>query len=82
MGMHGGGWRSYIRYDEEWDRPEISWALLRRVAGTEPRGSVGISCTMLVSFEQAPTRLGYRLLWKSPVHVWHIGLDSQRKGDR
>jgi ATP-binding cassette subfamily B protein len=32
MGMHGGGWRSYLRYDEEQDRPEISWALLRRVA--------------------------------------------------
>ena len=32
MGMHGGGWRSYIRYDEERDRPKISWALLRRVA--------------------------------------------------
>ena len=33
MGVHGSGWRSYIRYDEERDRPEISWALLRRVAG-------------------------------------------------
>jgi ATP-binding cassette subfamily B protein len=31
MGFHGGGWWSYIRYDEEQDRPEISWALLRRV---------------------------------------------------
>lgn len=26
-----GGWWSYIRYDEKRDRPEISWALLRRV---------------------------------------------------
>ncbi|MBN1641477.1 MAG: ABC transporter ATP-binding protein [Anaerolineae bacterium] len=30
--MHGAGWRSYLRYDEEQDRPEISWALLKRVA--------------------------------------------------
>ena len=27
----GGGWWSYIRYDEERDRPQFSWALLRRV---------------------------------------------------
>jgi ATP-binding cassette subfamily B protein len=32
MGLHGGGWRAYIRYDEERDRPEVSGALLRRVA--------------------------------------------------
>ena len=31
MGFHGGGWFSYIRYDEERDRPEVSRALLRRV---------------------------------------------------
>ncbi|MFO7743355.1 MAG: ABC transporter ATP-binding protein [Anaerolineae bacterium] len=30
--MHGTGWRAYIRYDEEHDRPAISRALLRRVA--------------------------------------------------
>ena len=30
--MHGGGWWAYIRYDEERDRPEISWQLIRRVA--------------------------------------------------
>jgi ATP-binding cassette subfamily B protein len=33
MGFHGGGWWAYIRYDEERDRPEVSGALLRRVAG-------------------------------------------------
>ncbi|MGB7295115.1 MAG: ABC transporter transmembrane domain-containing protein [Candidatus Aminicenantales bacterium] len=27
---NGGGWRSFLRYDEEQDRPEISWALIRR----------------------------------------------------
>jgi ATP-binding cassette subfamily B protein len=32
MGFHGGGWWSYIHYDEERDRPEVSRALLRRVA--------------------------------------------------
>lgn len=32
MSFHGGGWWSYIRYDEERDRPEVSRALLRRVA--------------------------------------------------
>ena len=30
--MHGAGWRSYLRYDKERDRPQISWALLKRVA--------------------------------------------------
>ena len=29
----GGGWWSYIRYDEERDRPQVSRALLRRVWG-------------------------------------------------
>jgi ATP-binding cassette subfamily B protein len=31
MGMHGGNWSSFIRYDEEQDRPEVSLSLLRRV---------------------------------------------------
>lgn len=31
MGFHGGGWWSYLRYDEEQDRPEISRVLLFRV---------------------------------------------------
>jgi ATP-binding cassette subfamily B protein len=30
---HGGGWFSYIRYDEEQDRPQVSRALLARVWG-------------------------------------------------
>jgi len=29
--MYHGGWRSYIRYDEERDRPKVDRALLRRV---------------------------------------------------
>ena len=32
MGFHGGGWWSYIRYDEEQDRPTVSSNLLHRVA--------------------------------------------------
>jgi len=33
MGFHGGNWRSFIRYDEEQDRPEVNPELLRRVWG-------------------------------------------------
>ncbi len=29
--FHSSGWWSYIRYDEERDQPQITWALLRRV---------------------------------------------------
>ena len=29
--MHGGGWWSYVQYDEEQDRPSVDRALLRRV---------------------------------------------------
>lgn len=29
--FHGGGWWSYLRYDEQKDRPQINLALLRRV---------------------------------------------------
>jgi ATP-binding cassette, subfamily B, bacterial len=31
--MHGGGWWSYLRYDENQERPTIDWRLIRRVAG-------------------------------------------------
>jgi len=33
MGFHRGGWGSYLRYDEERDRPKISRGLMARVAG-------------------------------------------------
>ncbi|MEW5961168.1 MAG: ABC transporter ATP-binding protein [Chloroflexota bacterium] len=33
MFHNGGGWWSYIRYDEERDQPQITWTLLRRVWG-------------------------------------------------
>jgi ATP-binding cassette subfamily B protein len=29
--FHGSGWWTYIRYNEDRDRPQISWRLLRRV---------------------------------------------------
>lgn len=32
MGFHGGKWFSFIRYDEEQDRPDVSLDLLARVA--------------------------------------------------
>ena len=32
MGWHGSGWRAFIRYDEQQDRPEISRDLIKRVA--------------------------------------------------
>jgi len=32
MGFHSGGWWSFVRYDEEQDRPHVSRALLLRVA--------------------------------------------------
>jgi ATP-binding cassette subfamily B protein len=31
MGMHGGNWHSFLRYDEEQDKPEVSTHLLRRI---------------------------------------------------
>jgi hypothetical protein len=30
MGFHGGGWFALVRSDEN-ERPEVTWALLRRV---------------------------------------------------
>jgi ATP-binding cassette subfamily B protein len=51
MGMHSGGWWSYIRYDEDQDRPEVSRALLHRVADYAfPywKGVVVLLITMLV----------------------------------
>lgn len=49
--FHGGGWWSYLQYDEEQDRPNIDRALLRRVwsYGRPYRtGLIGILLTILV----------------------------------
>ena len=49
--MHGGGWHSYIRYDDSEARPEIDRSLLRRVwsYGRPYTGAlVGVLVTVLV----------------------------------
>ena len=51
MRMHGGGWRSFIRYDEDQDQPDVSRALLHRVsefASPYWKGVVIVLVTMLV----------------------------------
>lgn len=51
MGFHGGGWWSFIRYDEEQDRPTVSTGLLKRVgnyARPYVRSVVVILITMLL----------------------------------
>jgi ATP-binding cassette subfamily B protein len=49
MGFHGGGWRSYIRYDEERDRPKVSRSLLRRVANyARPYWTQAVLLTALI----------------------------------
>src|SRR5579884_2652092 len=44
----GSGWWSYLRYDEQRDRPAVSWRLLRRVAGYA-RPYVGSIALMLLT---------------------------------
>ncbi len=49
--FHSGGWWSYLKYDEEQDRPDIDSALLRRVwSYGRPylRGLLGILATIVV----------------------------------
>jgi ATP-binding cassette subfamily B protein len=49
MGFHGGGWFSFIRYDEERDRPEVSRALLGRVAAyARPYGGQALLMVALI----------------------------------
>ncbi len=50
MGWHSGNWRSFIRYDEQQDQPEVSRDLLRRVwayARPYSRGIVLILVTIV-----------------------------------
>ncbi|MCP4541004.1 MAG: ABC transporter ATP-binding protein [Chloroflexi bacterium] len=65
MGFHGGGnWRAYIRYDEERDQPEVSRALLRRVATyAQPywgRAAMMIGLIILTSLLNLVSPLLYR----------------------
>jgi len=48
--MHGGGWWSLIRYDEEQDRPEVSWPLIRRAAafGRPYTGKIAAMLALIV----------------------------------
>ncbi len=47
MGIHSGNWWSFIRYDEEQDRPAISRALLRRVATYARPYARGVAVVLL-----------------------------------
>ncbi len=47
MGFHGGRWFSYLRYDEEQDRPDINQNLLRRVIGYARPYWLGVVITLL-----------------------------------
>jgi ATP-binding cassette subfamily B protein len=49
--FHGGGWYSYLQYDENQDKPKVDRALLRRVWGyglPYRRALVGVLVTVLV----------------------------------
>src|SRR5690349_9166453 len=48
--MEHGGWWSYIRYDEQQDKPTISMALLRRVGryAAPYRGRIAIMLATIV----------------------------------
>jgi len=71
MGFHGSGWGSYIRYDEERDRPEVSRALLRRVASyARPywlQALLMIGLIVLISFLNLIPPLLYRDLLDSAL---------------
>jgi ATP-binding cassette subfamily B protein len=78
MGFHGGGWRSFIRYDEEQDRPQISRVLLRRVAKYARPYTGGIILTLV-------TMLGISLFSLIPPLLIRDLLDRalpQREMDR
>jgi len=48
--MHDGGWWSYIRYDEKQDRPQVSWALVRRAAayGRPYAGKIALMLALIL----------------------------------
>ena len=49
--MHDGGWWSYIRYDEKQDRPQVSWALVRRAAayGRPYAGKIALMLALILA---------------------------------
>ncbi|MHB8764716.1 MAG: ABC transporter ATP-binding protein [Deferrisomatales bacterium] len=73
MGIHDGNWWSFIRYDEEQDRPEISRALLRRVATYARPYAGGVAVVLL-------TMLGISLLSLIPPLLIRDLLDRALPG--
>ena len=50
LGARGSGWREYIRYDKERDRPQVSWSLLKRVgAHIRPYGFKALLLVALIT---------------------------------
>ena len=49
--MHDGGWWSFIRYDEKQDRPQVSWALVRRAAayGRPYAGKIALMLALILA---------------------------------
>ena len=49
--MYDGGWWSYIRYDEKQDRPQVSWALVRRAAayGRPYAGKIALMLALILA---------------------------------
>jgi ATP-binding cassette subfamily B protein len=49
--MHDGGWWSFIRYDEKQDRPQVSWALVRRAAayGRPYAGKIALMLLLILA---------------------------------
>jgi ATP-binding cassette subfamily B protein len=49
--MHDGGWWSYIRYDEKQDRPQVSWALVRRASayGRPYAGKIALMLALILA---------------------------------
>jgi len=67
--MHGGGWWSFLRHDEQRDHPEVSWALIRRVAGyARP---YGLQIVLLLG-----TILGVSLLTLIPPLLYRSLIDD------
>jgi ATP-binding cassette subfamily B protein len=56
LGAKESGWRSYIHYDKERDRPQVTWSLLKRV-GAQVR-PYGFRALLLVTLITLTSLLG------------------------
>ena len=70
----GSGWWTYLRYDEQRDRPAVSWALTRRVAGYARPYVCHIAVMLLVILASTGLGLIPPLLQRSLGH----GIDFRR----